>query len=58
VRALPAHAAEQVELQAEYETAVRHDDVAQDAVRTLSQQPGVTSVRWSIAHEQAADWSR
>jgi putative Mg2+ transporter-C (MgtC) family protein len=37
---------------------VRNDQVAEDAVRTLSQQPGVTSVRWSIAHEQAADWSR
>jgi putative Mg2+ transporter-C (MgtC) family protein len=58
VRILPAHAAEQVELLAEYGTAVRNDQVAEDAVRTLSQQPGVTSVRWSIAHEQAADWSR
>jgi putative Mg2+ transporter-C (MgtC) family protein len=58
VRTRPAHAAEQVELQAEFETAARHDHVAEDAVLVLSQQPGVTSVRWSIAHEQAADWSR
>jgi putative Mg2+ transporter-C (MgtC) family protein len=58
VRALPAHAAEQVELQAAFETAARDDHVAEDAVRTLSQQPGVTSVRWTIAHEQAADWSK
>ena len=58
VRALPVHAAEQVELQAEFETAARQDEVAEDAVRTLSQQPGVTSVRWSIANERAADWSR
>jgi putative Mg2+ transporter-C (MgtC) family protein len=58
VRALPAHAAEQVELQAEYETAARHDEVAVDAVRTLSQQAGVTSARWSIANERAADWSQ
>jgi putative Mg2+ transporter-C (MgtC) family protein len=58
VRSLPAHAAEQVEVQADYGTAVRHDQDAEDAVRTLSQQPGVTSVRWSIAHEQGADWSR
>jgi putative Mg2+ transporter-C (MgtC) family protein len=58
VRTLPAHAAEHVELHAEFETADRQDHVAEDAVRTLSQQPGVMSVRWSIAHEQAADWSR
>ena len=58
VRALPAHAAEQLELQADYETTARNDAAAEDAVRTLSQQPGVTSVRWSIANEQGADWSR
>jgi putative Mg2+ transporter-C (MgtC) family protein len=58
VRTRPAHAAEQVELQAEFETAARHDHVVEDAVLVLSQQPGVTSVRWSIANEQAADWSR
>ncbi|KAA0085536.1 MgtC/SapB family protein [Mycolicibacterium sp. P9-64] len=58
VRTRPAHAAEQVELQAEFETAARHDDDAEDAVLALSQQPGVTSVRWSIAHEQEADWSK
>lgn len=58
VRALPAHAADQLELQADYATAARDDRMAEDAVRMLSQQPGVTSVRWSIANEQAADWSR
>jgi putative Mg2+ transporter-C (MgtC) family protein len=58
VRALPAHAADQLELQADYATAARDDMMAEDAVRMLSQQPGVTSVRWSIANEQAADWSR
>ena len=58
VRALPARAAEQLELQADYETAVRNDRAAEDAFRTLSQQPGVTSVRWSIANEQGVDWSR
>jgi len=42
----------------EFETAARHDHVVEDAVLTMSQQPGVTSVRWSIANEQAADWSR
>ena len=47
-----------VELQAEFAATVRDDDSAVDAVRTLSEQPGVTSVRWSIAHETAADWSR
>jgi putative Mg2+ transporter-C (MgtC) family protein len=58
VRALPAHAAEQMALQADYATAVRDDGAAEDAVRMLSQQPGVTSVRWSIANEPASDWSR
>jgi putative Mg2+ transporter-C (MgtC) family protein len=58
VRTRPAHAADQVELQAEFETAARDDHVVEDAVLVLSQQPGVTSVCWSIANEQAADWSR
>jgi len=58
MRALPAHAAEQVELQADYGSAVRDDQVAEEAVRTLSQQPGVASVRWSIANEQGVNWSR
>ena len=58
VRTLPLHAADQVGLQADYATAVRDDEAAEDAVRMLSQQPGVTSVRWTIEHEPAADWSR
>jgi putative Mg2+ transporter-C (MgtC) family protein len=58
VRALPAHAAEHMELQADYATSVRDDTAAEDAVRTLSQHPGVTSVRWGIANEPASDWSR
>lgn len=58
VRARPAHAPDQMEVRADYETAVRDDRVAEDAVRMLSQQPGVTSVRWSLATEPAADWSR
>lgn len=58
VRALPAHAADQMELRADYQCTARNDKAAEEAVRTLSQQPGVTSVRWNIANEQAADWSR
>jgi putative Mg2+ transporter-C (MgtC) family protein len=58
VRTHPAHAADQVDLQASFSTADRDDLVAEDAVRTLAQRPGVTSARWSIADEQAADWSR
>jgi hypothetical protein len=54
----PAHAADQVDLQAGFSTADRDDLVAEDAVRTLAQRPGVTFARWSIADEQAADWSR
>jgi putative Mg2+ transporter-C (MgtC) family protein len=53
-----ARTADAVELQAEFAAAARDDASAVDAVRTLSEQPGVTSVRWSIAHEGAADWSR
>jgi putative Mg2+ transporter-C (MgtC) family protein len=58
VRMHPAHAADQVDLQASFSTADRDDLVAEDAVRTLAQRPGVTFARWSIADEQAADWSR
>lgn len=58
VRSVPAHSADQMELQADYHSAVRNDEAAEAAVRMLSQQPGVSSVRWSIVNEQAADWSR
>lgn len=58
VRRHPAHAADQVDLQASYTATDRHDEVAEEAVRTLSQKPGVTLARWSIADEPAADWSR
>ena len=58
LHASPARAADQMQLRADYATAVRDDRVAEDAVRTLSQQPGITSVRWSITNEQAADWFR
>ena len=58
VSALPTRAPDDVELRAVYATAARNDEVAEDSVRTLSQHPGVTSVRWSITNEQAADWSR
>jgi putative Mg2+ transporter-C (MgtC) family protein len=58
VRARAAHGAEHVDLQAGYAAAARNDRVAEEAVRTLSQRPGVTSAQWSIADEQAADWSR
>ena len=57
VRTHPAHAAELVDLQAGYTTATRDDTAAEEAVRTLSQRSGVTSARWSIADESAADWS-
>jgi putative Mg2+ transporter-C (MgtC) family protein len=54
----PMHDADQVDLQAGYETAARDDRVAEEAVRRLSQSPGVTLARWSIVDEQATDWSR
>lgn len=43
----PAQEPEQTTMKAEYSTAVRDDHVAEDAVRTLSRQPGVTSARWN-----------
>ncbi len=49
VRMNPAHAHGQVDLQAGYGTADRDDRIAEEAVRTLSQRPGVTSARWSVA---------
>lgn len=58
VRKHPAHAADQVELQVSYSTADHDDRVAEEAVRTLAQRPGVTFARWGIADEKAADWSR
>jgi putative Mg2+ transporter-C (MgtC) family protein len=48
VRVNPAHAHGQVDLQAGYATASRDDQTAEEAVRTLSQRPGVTSARWSV----------
>jgi hypothetical protein len=55
VRAQPT---DQSELRVDYATARRDDRVAEDAIRTLSQRPGVNSARWSIAGEEAADWAR
>lgn len=58
VRAQPTFAADQSELRVDYATARRDARVAEDAIRTLSQRPGVNSARWSIADEEAADWAR
>lgn len=51
LRAVPTHGADQVDLEAGYATASRDDHAAEEAVRTLSQRPGVTLARWSIADE-------
>jgi putative Mg2+ transporter-C (MgtC) family protein len=58
VRLQQVSSPDQIALQADYATEVREDGVAEDAIRTLSQQPGVTSARWSILNEGAADWTR
>jgi putative Mg2+ transporter-C (MgtC) family protein len=57
VHVLPVHAADQMELRADYATAAREDQFAQAAVRDLSQHAGVASVRWSISDEQGS-WAR
>jgi putative Mg2+ transporter-C (MgtC) family protein len=51
LRVHPAHAHGQVELQAGYVATGRNDQHAEEAVRTLSQQPGVTSVRWTVVDD-------
>lgn len=58
LRTRPAHDPGHVEVEAEYSTSARDDQAAETAVRELSQHDGVTSVRWRIADEQAADWTR
>jgi putative Mg2+ transporter-C (MgtC) family protein len=58
VRTHPAHAADQLDLQATFHTADRDDQAAEEAVRALAQRPGVTFARWTIADEQAASWSQ
>jgi len=58
VQSLPTSTADQTEVRAEYTTAVRDDPSAENAIRALSGQAGVTSVRWSLVNEQAADWSK
>ena len=51
LHALPVHAAGQTELRADYATDSRNDRAAEDAVRSLSQRPEVTSVRWTVSTE-------
>lgn len=58
IRLNRAQGPDALELQAEFAAGARDDDSAVKAVRALSERPGVTSVRWSIAHEAAADWSK
>lgn len=54
VRALTARAPGQIELRAEYSSAVRDDQFAEDAVRALSLRPGTASARWIIDNERTA----
>ena len=49
LHALPVYAAGYTELRADYTTDSRNDSAAEDAVRNPSQQPEVTSVRWTTA---------
>jgi putative Mg2+ transporter-C (MgtC) family protein len=48
---------DEVALRAEVGTAVRDDKSMESAVGTLSLDPRVTAVRWTIAHEAAAHWT-
>lgn len=46
-----------VRLHAEFSAAARDDAVLEDAVRTLSIDPEVSSVRWTALHEAGVSWS-
>jgi putative Mg2+ transporter-C (MgtC) family protein len=56
LRSLPAKDPEEVQLRAELTAAARNDAPLEDAVGTLSLDPRVVSVRWTIAQEPAANW--
>jgi putative Mg2+ transporter-C (MgtC) family protein len=57
VGSLPTKSADEVAVRCELTARARDDNLLEAVVGTLSMDPRVTSVRWSIAHEGAASWS-
>jgi putative Mg2+ transporter-C (MgtC) family protein len=47
----------EVLLRAELSAPARDDTPLENAVRTLGLEPSVSSVRWAVQHEAAADWT-
>jgi putative Mg2+ transporter-C (MgtC) family protein len=56
VRSVAATAIDQVGLHAELSAQTRDDDVLENAVRSLSADPDVSSARWSVLHEEGVHW--
>lgn len=49
---------DEIRLRAELSAAARDDAALENVVSALSLEPTISSVRWSIRHESAADWTR
>jgi putative Mg2+ transporter-C (MgtC) family protein len=58
LRSFGATAAGVVQLRAELSAHARDDAVIEQAVRTLSLDPDVRSVQWTVLNEAAAEWGR
>jgi putative Mg2+ transporter-C (MgtC) family protein len=56
VRSSGSTAMNQVGLHAELSAPTRDDDVLDNAVRSLSADPDVTSVQWSALHDEGVEW--
>jgi putative Mg2+ transporter-C (MgtC) family protein len=48
---------DEVEVRADLAVSTRDDNLLEDAVSALSVESNVRAVRWSVEHEQAADWT-
>lgn len=57
LQSFPTKSPDEVGLRAELSAAKRDDKALEEAVATLSVDPRVVSVRWTIGHEGAASWS-
>lgn len=58
LRSFPTKDPDEVWLRSELTASARDDRPLEEAVSTLSLDPRVVAVRWTIADESAADWSR
>jgi putative Mg2+ transporter-C (MgtC) family protein len=58
IRSVGATTPNEIGLRAELSAPTRQDEVLENAVRAMSMDPDVRSVRWSTLHEAAVDWGR